>query len=248
MQRIGLTGGIAAGKSVAARRLAELGAVVIDSDVAGAAGGRARVGGSRRRGRGVRRSPCSRPTARSTAARSARIVFSDPAPRARLDAIVHPIVRRLSAEQSAAAGAVDHGAVVVHDIPLLVETGQARGLPRAGRRRRARRCSGRAPGPAAGHGPRGRRGPGGRAGLATPSGWPSPTSCSTGPGATTTCACRWTPCGSASRSSAPTSSPRETPVILLTGFEPFEDQAENASWLAVREVAAGWERRAARDP
>ena len=33
MQRIGLTGGIAAGKSVAARRLAELGAVVIDSDV-----------------------------------------------------------------------------------------------------------------------------------------------------------------------------------------------------------------------
>ena len=55
----------------------------------------------------------------------ASIVFADPAARARLDAIVHPIVRRLSAERSAAAATVDHGAVIVHDIPLLVETGQA---------------------------------------------------------------------------------------------------------------------------
>lgn len=30
-------------------------------------------------------------------------------------------------------------------------------------------------------------------------------------------------------------------MILLTGFEPFEGQAENASWLAVREVAAAWD-------
>jgi dephospho-CoA kinase len=52
-------------------------------------------------------------------------VFADEDARARLNAIVHPIVRRLSAEREAAAATVDHGAVVVHDIPLLVETGQA---------------------------------------------------------------------------------------------------------------------------
>jgi dephospho-CoA kinase len=38
---------------------------------------------------------------------------------------VHPQVRRLAAEREAAAGAADPRAVVVHDVPLLVETGQA---------------------------------------------------------------------------------------------------------------------------
>ncbi|GEK20972.1 dephospho-CoA kinase [Cellulomonas xylanilytica] len=124
MQRIGLTGGIAAGKSVAARRLAELGAVVIDSDVlareavaAGSAGLDAvaeEFGSTVLAGDGT-----------LDRAALASIVFSDPAARARLDAIVHPIVRRLSAEREAAAAVTDHGAVVVHDIPLLVETGQA---------------------------------------------------------------------------------------------------------------------------
>ena len=126
MQRIGLTGGIAAGKSVAARRLAELGAVVIDSDVlareavapgsagldavveAFGAGGRSRADGSLDRA-GARRGSCSPTPARGPG--STRIV--------------HPIVRRLSAEREAASATADHGAVVVHDIPLLVETGQA---------------------------------------------------------------------------------------------------------------------------
>ncbi|WP_028048198.1 dephospho-CoA kinase [Cellulomonas sp. URHD0024] len=124
MQRIGLTGGIAAGKSVAARRLAQLGAVVIDSDALareavapGTAGLDAVV---EEFGPGVL-------AADDTLDRGAlaAIVFTDPAARARLDAIVHPIVRRLSAEREAVAAATDHGAVVVHDIPLLVETGQA---------------------------------------------------------------------------------------------------------------------------
>jgi len=52
------------------------------------------------------------------------IVFGD---RARLDllsSIIHPEVARLSAEREAAVATADANAVVVHDIPLLVETGQ----------------------------------------------------------------------------------------------------------------------------
>ena len=124
MQRIGLTGGIAAGKSVAARRLGELGAVVIDSDVlareAVAPGSPGLDAVAEEFGAGVLGADGS-----LDRAALASVVFTDPAARARLDAIVHPIVRRLSAEREAAAAVTDHGAVVVHDIPLLVETGQS---------------------------------------------------------------------------------------------------------------------------
>jgi dephospho-CoA kinase len=123
MQRIGLTGGIAAGKSVAAQRLAELGAVLIDSDALareavapGSAGLEAVVDAF---GDTVLAADGS-----LDRASLASIVFTDADARARLDAIVHPVVRRLSAEREAAAAVTDHGAVVVHDIPLLVETGQ----------------------------------------------------------------------------------------------------------------------------
>jgi dephospho-CoA kinase len=50
------------------------------------------------------------------------VVFADPGARRRLDGIVHPLVRARAAELEAAA---PPGAVVVHDVPLLVETGQA---------------------------------------------------------------------------------------------------------------------------
>ncbi|ADG74854.1 dephospho-CoA kinase [Cellulomonas flavigena DSM 20109] len=123
MQRIGLTGGIAAGKSVAARRFDELGAVVVDADVlarqavapgsAGLAQVVAQFGSEVLDADGMLDRPAL-----------ARVVFPDPDARARLDAIVHPVVRRLAAEIEAAAAARDAGAVVVHDIPLLVETGQ----------------------------------------------------------------------------------------------------------------------------
>jgi dephospho-CoA kinase len=55
-------------------------------------------------------------------ARMGAIVFADPEKRAQLEAIVHPRVRARAAEIEASAPA---GALVVHDIPLLVETGQA---------------------------------------------------------------------------------------------------------------------------
>jgi dephospho-CoA kinase len=52
----------------------------------------------------------------------AAVVFGDPEARARLDGIVHPLVRRRAVEL---ISALPEDAVVVQDIPLLVETGQA---------------------------------------------------------------------------------------------------------------------------
>lgn len=124
MQRIGLTGGIAAGKSVALRRLAELGAVVVDHDqlareaVAPGTVGLERVVEAFGEQVLAEDGTLDRPAL-------AAIVFADAQARARLNAIVHPEVRRLAAERDALAGAADEGAVVVHDIPLLVEAGLA---------------------------------------------------------------------------------------------------------------------------
>ncbi len=116
-----MTGGIGAGKSTAAERFGELGARVIDhdqlsrrvvepgsaalADIVGEFGDRV-----------VKDGALDRPSL-------AEIVFSDDQARARLEEIIHPYVR-------AAASAADRQArsegvpVVVHDIPLLVETGQ----------------------------------------------------------------------------------------------------------------------------
>lgn len=120
--RIGLTGGIAAGKSVAARRFAQLGAAVIDHDVlartvvdVGTPGLAAVVAEF-----GDVLTPLGQLDRKALGAR----VFGDPAARARLNAIVHPLVRAAAREQEDAAVAARHR-VVVHDIPLLVETGQA---------------------------------------------------------------------------------------------------------------------------
>jgi dephospho-CoA kinase len=54
----------------------------------------------------------------------AQKVFADPTARTRLEGIIHPRVRRRAAQIEAEARAADPGAVVVHDVPLLVETGQ----------------------------------------------------------------------------------------------------------------------------
>ena len=127
MQRIGLTGGIGAGKSVASRRLSALGAVVIDHDelarTAVAPGTAGLDAIAEAFGQGVLTSDGALDRAALAA-----IVFADDEQRARLDAIVHPVVRRLAAEREAVAAVTDHGAVVVHDVPLLVETGQAAGF------------------------------------------------------------------------------------------------------------------------
>ncbi|MBU5424148.1 dephospho-CoA kinase, long form [Cellulomonas hominis] len=124
MQRIGLTGGIAAGKSVAAQRLVERGAVVLDYDVlsrdAVAPGSPGLAEVVEAFGDGV-----LAPDGTLDRPGLAAVVFADDAARARLNGIVHPVVRRLAAEREAAAAAADPGAVVVHDVPLLVESGYA---------------------------------------------------------------------------------------------------------------------------
>ncbi|MFI2782147.1 dephospho-CoA kinase [Streptomyces sp. ALB3] len=121
MLKVGLTGGIGAGKSEVARLLARYGAVLIDADriarevvEPGTPGLTAVVEAF---GPGVLAADGSlnRPALGS-------IVFSDPERLATLNAIVHPLVGARSAELERAAG---QGAIVVHDVPLLTENGLA---------------------------------------------------------------------------------------------------------------------------
>lgn len=118
---MGLTGGIGAGKSTVAERLVELGAVLIDSDIlareviAPGTAGLARV--AETFGTGV-----VDPAGGLDRQAMAELVFADPGARARLEGIIHPLVRRRSAELAAAAAA---DAIVVNDVPLLVEVGLA---------------------------------------------------------------------------------------------------------------------------
>ena len=121
MLRIGLTGGIGSGKSTVARLLAERGAHVVDADVLarevvepGTPGLAAVVGAFGDR--------VLTPDGALDRPALAAVVFRDPDARARLDGIVHPMVRDRAVERIAALPA---DAVVVQDIPLLVETGQA---------------------------------------------------------------------------------------------------------------------------
>lgn len=117
---IGLTGGIASGKSAVAEILASLGAVIVDADVlarevveAGTPGLAAvveRFGGSVLTDDG-----------RLNRSALATTVFADPAARRDLENIVHPLVRERAAELTREAG---ESAVVVQVIPLLVETCQ----------------------------------------------------------------------------------------------------------------------------
>ena len=124
MQRIGLTGGIAAGKSVVANRLKELGAVVIDHDTLAREAVRPGSVGLDQVVEAFGEAVLA-PDGSLDRPALGRIVFADAQALARLSAIVHPIVRRLAAEREAKAAAAQAGTVVVHDIPLLIETGQA---------------------------------------------------------------------------------------------------------------------------
>lgn len=121
MPLIALTGGIAAGKSTIARRLAEHGAVVVDADAlvreVQQPGSPVLARIAEQFGTGVIR-------ADGTLDRAAlgAVVFGDDAEIARLNEIVHPAVRALSHARFAEARAADPDAVVVYDVPLLVET------------------------------------------------------------------------------------------------------------------------------
>ena len=119
--RVGLTGGVASGKSTVAAALQELGAVIIDADVLarevvakGTPGLRSVVAefGEELLG----------PDGELDRPAMGRLVFNDDQARKRLEAVVHPLVfeRIIELEEQAA-----DDAVVVHDIPLLAESGRA---------------------------------------------------------------------------------------------------------------------------
>jgi dephospho-CoA kinase len=119
--RVGLTGGIGSGKSEVARRLAEHGAVLIDADVAArevvvpGSPGLAQIVDAF--GPEVLRKDGS-----LNRERLGEIVFGDPGLRAKLNAIVHPLVREWMQEAERAAVRADGDAIVVHDVPLLAES------------------------------------------------------------------------------------------------------------------------------
>ena len=117
---VGLTGGIGSGKSSAAQRMAEHGAIIIDADllarqvVAPGSEGLAEI---------VDAFGAAVLTSDGTLDRQAlgEIVFADETARSRLNSIIHPRVRAESRRRREAA---EHGSIVVEDIPLLVDTGQ----------------------------------------------------------------------------------------------------------------------------
>ena len=121
MMRVGLTGGVASGKSTVSEILVELGAVLIDADVLarevvarGTPGLEAVVAEFG--------AELLTPDGDLDRAAMGALVFADADARKRLEAIVHPLVfERIMALESQAPD----DAVVVHDIPLLAESGRA---------------------------------------------------------------------------------------------------------------------------
>jgi dephospho-CoA kinase len=121
MLRVGLTGGIGAGKSEVASRLAAHGAVVLDADavarevVAPGTPGLAAV--TEAFGPEI-----LQPDGSLDRTRLGEIIFADDQLRARLNAIVHPLVRERMTELEAAASPAG---IVVQDVPLIAENGLA---------------------------------------------------------------------------------------------------------------------------
>ena len=122
---VGLTGGIGAGKSAVSERFARLGVPVVDTDVIAreltASGGEALPAIREAFGNSVftRADELDRAALR-------RQVFADPAARARLEAILHPLIRRAARQRLAVLDA-PYALLVV---PLLLETGAYAGIVR----------------------------------------------------------------------------------------------------------------------
>ena len=125
--RIAVTGGIGSGKSAVASRLAAHGAIVVDADrlarevIEPGTDGLTAVVDAFGPEVLTRDGALDRPA-------MAAIVFADPKRRATLEAIVHPLVGRRSAELLAAAPG---GSVVVYDVPLLAESADGTLGPRS---------------------------------------------------------------------------------------------------------------------
>ncbi|OEV06871.1 dephospho-CoA kinase [Streptomyces nanshensis] len=122
MLKVGLTGGIGAGKSEVSRLLDEHGAVIVDADkiarevvepgTPGLAAVVAEFG-----------EEILAPDGSLDRPRLGAVVFADTDRLAALNAIVHPLVGERSAELERQAEEEDSGGVIVHDVPLLTENG-----------------------------------------------------------------------------------------------------------------------------
>jgi len=128
MLRVGLTGGIGSGKSEVSRRLAARGAAIVDADVAAR-----EVVEPGTPGLGqitaVFGPEVLLPDGALDRERLGQLVFAQPSLRARLNAIVHPLVHeRMQQLEQEAIAAAGPSAIVVHDVPLLAENGLARGF------------------------------------------------------------------------------------------------------------------------
>lgn len=121
---LGLTGGIGSGKSTVAQMLADLGAGVVDADAISRA--TTARGGS---AIGAIRAQFGADFVEANGAlqreRMRQHIFSNPAAKARLEAIIHPLVAQEIAMQTQALSDAGH-ACIVFDIPLLVESGHWR--------------------------------------------------------------------------------------------------------------------------
>jgi dephospho-CoA kinase len=116
--KIGLTGGIGSGKSTVARRLAALGALLVDTDALAhaltAPGGAALPAIAAAFGADMLTADGAMDRARMRA-----LVFGQPAERLRLEAILHPMIAEATRAQASRASA---GQIIVFDVPLLAES------------------------------------------------------------------------------------------------------------------------------
>jgi dephospho-CoA kinase len=119
--QIGLTGGIGCGKTTVADMFAALGATIVDADLIAHSmtvpGGPAMAAIAAEFGAAY-----LTPDGALDRANMRALVFSDPGAKARLEAILHPLIRAAADQQARAAT----GAYVLHVVPLLIESGNWR--------------------------------------------------------------------------------------------------------------------------
>jgi dephospho-CoA kinase len=120
MKLIGLTGGIASGKSTVAKRLVEHGAVLVDADVLAREVVEPGTDGLAEIERVFGSSVISPDGSLNRPALGA-IIFADKARRTQLNAITHPAIWKRAIELFEAAKAADPDVVIVYDVPLLAE-------------------------------------------------------------------------------------------------------------------------------
>lgn len=127
MLMVGLTGGIASGKSMVAGIFRKAGAIVIDADLLA----RQVV----KPGRPAWREICDLfgdrvvdPDGNLDRTELGRLVFGDSQLRRQLEAIIHPLVRTRIESALQKIARTEPNAVVIQEVPLLLETGMEKGL------------------------------------------------------------------------------------------------------------------------